>query len=117
MLNVHFISQIIMKDSQNHCSPESCPHPDMNDLQKYQRKMQASREKQILQKEITHELSAAANSHPNARRYSNRMISLLLRVFLFQQQLILFCHYFFKSLVQEQCLLANHYCYPKYINL
>lgn len=81
MLNVHFISQIIMKDSQNHCSPESSPHPDMNDLQKYQRKMQASREKQILQKEITHELSAAANSHPNARRYSNRMISLLLRVF------------------------------------
>ena len=81
MLNVHFISQIIMKDNQNHCSPESSPHPDMHELQKYQRKMQASREKQILQKEITKELSVSADCHPNARRYSYRLISLLLRVF------------------------------------
>ena len=116
MLNVHFISQIIMKDNQNHCSPESSPHPDMHELQKYQRKMQASREKQILQKEITKELSVSTDCHPNARRYSYRLISLLLRVFLFQQQLILFYHYSYQYLVKEQCLLTSHNCYLKCIN-
>lgn len=40
-----------------------------------------AREKQILQTEMTRELSNLNKTHPNARRYSYRIISLLLRVF------------------------------------
>lgn len=50
-------------------------------VQKYQRQLQTAREKQILQTEMTKELSDLSKVHPNARRYSNLMISLLLRVF------------------------------------
>ncbi len=69
-----------MKDYQYSDSVRSSPQPDIYYRQMYKRESRL-REKQTLQNDMTEEMHRLSKIHPNGRRYSRRMISMLLRVF------------------------------------
>ena len=69
-----------MKDYQYSDSVRSSPQPVIYYRQMYKRESRL-REKQTLQNDMTEEMHRLSKIHPNGRRYSRRMISMLLRVF------------------------------------
>ena len=69
-----------MKDYQYSDSVRSSPQPDINYRQIYKHEYRL-KEKQTLQNDMTEEMHRLSKIHPNGRRYSRRMISMLLRVF------------------------------------
>lgn len=71
-----------MKDEEYYRSPRSSPQPEIRDTNKIAQRIRAAREKQNLQIEMTNDLNNLSKLHPNARRYSIRMTSYLLRAFL-----------------------------------
>ena len=75
-----FSYKILMKDYQYSDSVRSSPQPDIYYRQIYQHESRL-REKQTLQKDMTDEMHRLSRTHLNGRRYSGRMISMLLRVF------------------------------------
>ncbi|KAK8860925.1 hypothetical protein M9Y10_012617 [Tritrichomonas musculus] len=70
-----------MKDEEYYRSPRSSPQPEIRDTNKIAQRIRAAREKQNLQIEMTNDLNILSQLRPNARRYSIRMTSYLLRAF------------------------------------
>lgn len=89
-------------------SPRSSPIPDFQGKSKDIQKRIKQIHKQTTQINVVEELSKHAKTYPTQRRYSHRLMTISLRIFLHQLQLMKFWHFFFLYLAFELCFISKN---------